>query len=101
MAKRKQNMNIEELRDSLLDSFMDLKSGRLKSKDAKEVTNLSGKIMMSAKIQSDYNKYMKYDKKINFLEIDEEVYMDMEDEDDEDFDDEPIKPKKRIGRPRK
>lgn len=61
--------NIKDLRDSLLDSFEQLKSGNLKTKDAKELTNLSGKIILSAKVELDYNKFMKLDRKIGFLDV--------------------------------
>ena len=61
-------MNIKDLRDSLVESFGELKQGKLKSKDAKELTNLAGKIIMSAKTELDYNKYMKTKKKIDFFE---------------------------------
>lgn len=64
-------MNIKDLRDSLVESFGELKQGKLKSKDAKELTNLAGKIIMSAKTELDYNKYMKKEKTIDFFETDE------------------------------
>jgi hypothetical protein len=60
--------NIEELRDSLLESFDDLKSGKLKTKDAKEITNMAGKIILSSKVELDYNKFMGNKNKVDFLE---------------------------------
>lgn len=65
-------MNIKDLRDQLLQSFSDLQSGKLKTKDAKELTNLSGKIILSAKVELDYNKFMKLGRKIDFLNVKDE-----------------------------
>jgi hypothetical protein len=65
-------MNIKDLRDQLLQSFSDLQSGKLKTKDAKELTNMSGKIILSAKVELDYNKFMKLGRKIDFLDVEEE-----------------------------
>ena len=62
--------NIKDLRDSLIESFEDLKNGKLRTKDAKEITNMSGKIILSAKLELDYNKFMKLDRKIDFLDVD-------------------------------
>jgi hypothetical protein len=61
--------NVKELRDELIKSFNDLKSGKIKAKDAKELTNISGKILMSAKIELDYNKYLDRKEVIDFLEV--------------------------------
>ncbi|MCZ2339243.1 MAG: hypothetical protein LC127_13840 [Chitinophagales bacterium] len=61
--------NVKELRDELINSFNDLKSGKIKAKDAKELTNISGKILMSAKIELDYNKYLDRKEVIDFLEV--------------------------------
>ena len=65
-------MNIKDLRDSLVESFGELKAGKLKNKDAKEITNLAGKIIMTAKTELDYNKYMKNERVIDFFETNEE-----------------------------
>lgn len=65
-------MNIKDLRDSLLESFDQLKAGKLKTKEAKELTNMSGKIILSAKVELDYNKFMKLERKIDFLDVEEE-----------------------------
>lgn len=64
--------NIKDLRDSLLESFEALKEGKLKAKEAKEITNMSGKIILSAKVELDYNKFMKLGRKIDFLDVIEE-----------------------------
>jgi hypothetical protein len=60
--------NIVDLRDSLLDSFNALKGGSLDLKTAKELTNLSGKIILSARVELDYIKYNKEERKITFLD---------------------------------
>lgn len=65
--------NIKELRDELIKSFNDLKSGKIKAKDAKELTNISGKILISAKIQLDYNKHLDRKEVIDFLEVNEKA----------------------------
>jgi hypothetical protein len=65
-------MNIKDLRDSLLESLEQLKTGKLKVKDAKEITNISGKIILSAKVELDYNKFLKLERKIDFLDVEEE-----------------------------
>ena len=65
--------NVKELRDALIKSFNDLKTGKIKAKDAKELTNISGKILTSAKIELDYNKYTGAVKKIDFLEVNEKA----------------------------
>jgi hypothetical protein len=62
-------MNIKDLRESLLASFIDLKAGKLKNKDAKEITNMAGKVILSSKVELDYNKQMKNNKKIDFLDV--------------------------------
>lgn len=64
--------NIKDLRDSLISSFEDLKSGKLKAKEAKEITNMAGKIILSAKTQMDYNKNLKQNRTIAFLEAEVE-----------------------------
>lgn len=64
-------MNIKELRESLVKSFNDLKVGKLKTKEAKELTNLAGKIILSSKVELDYNKFMRKDVPIEFLEVDQ------------------------------
>ena len=64
--------NIKDLRDELIESFGELKSGKLKTKDAKELTNMAGKIIHSAKTELDYNKHIGSKRKIEFLDVEEE-----------------------------
>jgi hypothetical protein len=63
--------NIKELRDELIKSFDALSEGKLKTKEAKEITNMAGKIIMSAKTQLDYNKSLNRQSYIEFLEVEE------------------------------
>ena len=65
---RKKPANINELRDALLDSFGDLLSGNMRAIDAKERSNMAGKIINSAKIQLEYQVAAKREPSINFLE---------------------------------
>lgn len=66
-------MNVKQLRDEMIESFKRLQSGGLKAKDAKELTNMAGKIIMSAKVQSDYNKQVgNANKIIGFLDVESE-----------------------------
>lgn len=60
--------NIKDLRDSLLESFEKLKNGTLDLKQAKEETNMAGKIILSAKVQSDYNNQTDNGRSVGFLE---------------------------------
>ena len=65
---RKKRENIKELRDALLDSFGDLLSGNMRAIDAKERSNMAGKIINSAKIQLEYQVAAKREPEIAFLE---------------------------------
>lgn len=64
--------NIKDLRDELITAFQDLKDGKINAKNAKELTNLAGKIIMTAKTQLDYDKHLNNKKNINFLNVDED-----------------------------
>lgn len=66
-------MNIKNLRDELVDSFKTLKKGDIKRSDAKEITNMAGKIISSAKVEMDYNKMIQNGKKVDFLEVDSDT----------------------------
>lgn len=63
--------NIKELRDELVSAFNDLKDGKMSAKNAKELTNLAGKIIMTAKTQLDYDKHLNQKNVINFLNVNE------------------------------
>lgn len=68
MAKK---INIRDLRDELIESFDSFKNGKLKHKDAKEIANMAGKVIMTAKIELDYSKFMKLERRIDFLDVEE------------------------------
>lgn len=88
--------NIRDLRDSLLESFEQLKAGKLEPKRAKEITNMSGKIILSAKVELDYNKQVKNKKRVDFLDVPEAMKLRGHSESTDD-----VISKPRRGRPRK
>ena len=61
--------NIEGLRDVLLENFDKLVSGELKLDEAKEISNMAGKVINTCKVQVQYNEMRKIDKSIVFLEV--------------------------------
>lgn len=60
--------NIQELRDSLLDVYDKIRDGKIGIREAKENANVAGKIISTAKLQLEYNAYMKTQAHIAFLE---------------------------------
>jgi hypothetical protein len=61
--------NITELRDSLIDNFVKVKTKKMKVRTAKELANQATKIIYSLKIEMQYNKQTNNpDRKINFME---------------------------------
>ena len=63
--------NVKDLRDELIGTFERLKAGKIGLTEAKELSNVSGKILASAKLQMEYNKYAQSKKTIKFLDSDE------------------------------
>ena len=61
-------MNVTDLRNQLVDTFERLKAKEIGVNEAKELANVSGKIVSSAKTQLEYNKYCGTKGKIRFLE---------------------------------
>ena len=60
--------NVDDLRTSLSEVFDALRDGDIAHKEAKEMANLAGKMINSAKVQLDYHSLRKdEDFKINFL----------------------------------
>ena len=60
--------NVDDLRTSLSEVFDALRDGDIAHKEAKEISNLAGKMINSAKVQLDYHSLRKdEDFKINFL----------------------------------
>lgn len=64
-------MNVTQLRDDLLKIYNELREGKIGISEAKELSNVSGKIISTAKTQMEYNKMCGRDKPIKFLESDE------------------------------
>lgn len=61
--------NIEDLRNELSGLFDMIKQNTIDQKMAKEMNSTAGKIIGTAKVQLDYNKQVKNNKKIDFLEV--------------------------------
>ena len=59
--------NIEELRAELAGVFTQLKTGVMKHSDARELANISGKMIASAKLQLEYCKLRKEAPDIPFI----------------------------------
>tara|TARA_B110000046_G_scaffold149079_1_gene157127 strand:- start:30 stop:260 length:231 start_codon:yes stop_codon:yes gene_type:complete len=60
--------SVESLRDKLSEIFDALRDGDIPHKEAKEISNLAGKMINSAKVQLDYHSLRKDENfKINFL----------------------------------
>ena len=60
--------NIKDLRDEVLEIMTRLKDGRTSATKAKEMANLAGKAINSAKIQIEYEVMRGTKGKISFLE---------------------------------
>lgn len=61
--------NIQDLTNHLVKNYEKLCSGELEAKEAKEISNMAGKIIGSAKVNLEYNKQMDYKRKISFLDV--------------------------------
>ena len=60
--------NVNELREQLAATFAGLNSGAIEAAEAKELANLAGKMINSAKVQLEYHALRGEDKtKITFL----------------------------------
>jgi hypothetical protein len=66
--KKTEIKNMVQLRDSLLNTYNDLKNGDIGTKEAKETSNLAGKIVSTVKAQMEYYVMTKADGKISFME---------------------------------
>ena len=60
--------NIENLRDDQIQVYEDLRDGKMGLREAKERANVAGKILSTAKVQLEYNVYMRSKARIPFLE---------------------------------
>ena len=66
--KKAKISNVNDLRNNLSDVFEALRNGDIAHKEAKEISNLAGKMINSAKVQLDYHSLRKDENfKINFL----------------------------------
>jgi len=61
-------MNVTQLRNQLVSIFTQLRNKEIGVTEAKELANVSGKIISSAKTQLEYNRYCGSKEKIKFLE---------------------------------
>lgn len=61
-------MNIEDLTNKLASTFLALERDEMDYSQAKELANVAGKIIQSAKVNLEYYEFMKYKNKIKFLE---------------------------------
>lgn len=64
----KKPMTISQLTIDLSLNYKAIKDGKLDLNTAKELSSMAGKIISSAKVNLEYNKYMKKKTKIDFLE---------------------------------
>ncbi len=69
MSTEKKIENISDLTADLTANYGKLVKGQLTEKRAKEISNMAGKIINSAKCQLEYNSYMKYPRVIPFLDV--------------------------------
>lgn len=61
--------NVTDLRDDMLDVYEKTKAGVIDAKVTSELANVAGKIMKTAVVELDYNRFTKQtNKKISFLE---------------------------------
>ena len=66
--KKAKISNVNDLRNNLSDVFEALRNGDIAHKETKEISNLAGKMINSAKVQLDYHGLRKdEDFKIDFL----------------------------------
>lgn len=69
MNKEVKITNIEDLRKDLSETYEALRAGTIGIRECKEVANMGGKIISTAKLQLEYNVYTKSKERIPFLEI--------------------------------
>ncbi len=68
MAKERTIKNVGEVRDRLEVLFLNMENGHVKALDAKEMANVAGKMLASAKLQLEYAALRKEKPVIQFLE---------------------------------
>ena len=60
--------NIDDVRDRLEVLYINLENGRTRAADAKEMANIAGKMISSAKIQLEHKVFLKDKTPIKFLQ---------------------------------
>lgn len=73
---------MSDLIKDLSEAYESLREGKLLIEDAKEISNLSGKLIKGASTQLKYNQYMKSTQEIPFLRSEEFVLPLKKDEDE-------------------
>lgn len=68
----KQKMNIADLRDSLIETFEDLKGGNIGIKDAQAQANVANQIIISAKVELSHKMFLGDKTRIEFLDTKKE-----------------------------
>ena len=68
MATPKKIEGITELRNNLLDYYVQARNGEVNVKEIGHISQLAGKILNSAKIQLQYNMHLERKSEIPFLE---------------------------------
>jgi predicted ABC-class ATPase len=61
--------NVVELRNEMIKTYKELRSGKIGIREAKEYANVCGKVLASAKLQMEYNQFTKAETRIDFLEV--------------------------------
>lgn len=61
--------NVKDLRNEMIATYQNLKSGKMGIREAKEHANVCGKILSSAKLELEYNAFIKSGNRIPFLEV--------------------------------
>ncbi len=69
LIMKKKIKNVVDLRDSMIDVYDEMRASKIGIKEAREHANVAGKIISTAKLQLEYNAYMKTQIKIDFLEV--------------------------------
>ncbi len=65
--------NIHDLRLDMIEMYEKLRTGQIGLREMKEISNTAGKIMSSAKLQLEYNNYLKATQKIPFLDVNDDI----------------------------
>jgi len=61
--------NVKELREDLTKVYSNLRNGSIGLSEAKQASNVAGKIISSVKTQIEYNKMTQSKNKIKFMDV--------------------------------